>query len=162
MSPHGITAAPDQRSRNSGNKFRLARSPKLAKFRHAPTKSVQDIRCGKILHPEKVGQSSQQVSRSVINRQAVHEFLQQLCLQTAQFQRYRHTDRQTGLLQQYHATHYSAWRGKNRDAQKKRSRHGHLTLASSYSQHLPLHLYYPQVPTNKHSVISKTGSFNIL
>jgi len=48
----------DQSSRNAGNKFRLARPPNIAKFRRAPTKSVRDIFCEKILLPGKVGQSS--------------------------------------------------------------------------------------------------------
>jgi len=37
--------------------------PNTAKFRRAPTKSVRDIRSGKILLPGKIGQSSPLVTR---------------------------------------------------------------------------------------------------
>ena len=46
MSPNGTTGPPQQSSRNSGNKFRLAMQTRnAAKLRCAPTKSVRDIRC---------------------------------------------------------------------------------------------------------------------
>jgi len=37
---------------------RMGQTPNVAKFRRIPTTSVQDIPCGKILLPGKVGQSS--------------------------------------------------------------------------------------------------------
>ena len=80
MPPHGITRPLDQSSRSSENKFRLhGRTPNAAKVRCAPTKGVRDIRCGKLLLPGKVGQSSPQATRFVINRWVVQSF-------------YRHSD----------------------------------------------------------------------
>ena len=49
--------------------------PNTVKFRRAPTKSVRDIRCGKILLPGKIGQSLPQVTRFVTDQYAVHELL---------------------------------------------------------------------------------------
>ena len=56
MLPHGVTRPSGQSSRNSRNKFRLARPPMLPNF-VALWKKVCDIRCGVFLSP-KVGQSS--------------------------------------------------------------------------------------------------------
>ena len=56
MSLHYGITVPDQSARNLGNTFRLA-SPQDVKFRRAPTKSVQDVPCGKLLLPGKLGKS---------------------------------------------------------------------------------------------------------
>jgi len=57
MSQHGITGPRTKIQRNSGNKFPLARPLTRPNFVTLRQK-VRDIRCGKILLPGKVGQSS--------------------------------------------------------------------------------------------------------
>jgi len=52
MSPHGIRGPPDKSLRNSGNNFRLAR-PQRRQISSRSEKNVRDIRCRKILLPEK-------------------------------------------------------------------------------------------------------------
>ena len=51
---HGITGPPGQVLEIRG----IGQTPNVAKLRRVPTTSVQDIPCGKILLPGKVGQSS--------------------------------------------------------------------------------------------------------
>jgi len=57
MSLHGITGPPDQRSRNSGNKFRLA-TPQSCQISSRSDKKYARYPLCKNLFPGKVGQSS--------------------------------------------------------------------------------------------------------
>jgi len=57
MSPQVITGHPDQ-VHEIQEYVTIGQTPNTAKFYRAPTKSVQDICCGKILLPGKVGHSS--------------------------------------------------------------------------------------------------------